>query len=111
MVIFVGDFAISTAETSFVVLKLYDKELLKIHKVGSGISVSANIWDDDGKLFATIENNKIRINPNKTIPPIRPDSHTLIVEDEKKIRILSVRFLNPSTIKISGVSGLRVDIP
>ncbi len=103
MIIFVGDFAISTAESSFVVLKLYGKDLLKITKVENGISVSADIWDEDGKIFATIENNRFRVNPNKTIPLIRPDPHTLIVEDERKIRVLSVRFLNPSTVKIGGI--------
>jgi hypothetical protein len=103
MIIFVGDFAVSTAESSFVVLNLYGKDLLKITKIRNGISVSADIWDEDGKIFATIEKNKFRVNPNKTIPLIRPDPHTLIVEDERKVRVLSVRFLNPSTVKIAGI--------
>jgi hypothetical protein len=103
ILIFLGDFAVSTAETSFVVMRLYDKNLLTIQRVGSGISISADIWDDDGKIFATIENNRFRVNSNKTIPLIRPDPHTLMVEDERKARVLTVRFLNPSTIKIGGI--------
>ncbi len=103
MLLFVGDFAVSTAEKSFVVLKLYGKDLLTITRVDNGISVSADIWDEDGKILATVENNKFRVNQNKTIPFIRPDPHTLIVEDERKVRVLSVRFLNPTTIKIGGI--------
>lgn len=103
MVLLVGDFAISTAEKSFVVLKLYGKDLLTMTRVDNGISVSTDIWDEEGKILATIENNQFRVNPNKTIPLIRPDPHTLIVEDERKVCVLSVRFLNPSTIKIGGI--------
>jgi hypothetical protein len=103
IIILAGDFAVSTAESSFVVLRLYGKDLLTMKKVGTGISLSADIWNEDGKVLTTIEDNKFRVNANTTIPIIRPDPHTLMVDDERKTRVLSVRFLNPSTIKIAGV--------
>ena len=103
MTVVIGNLAVSTAESSFVVLRLYDKDLIKISRVGTGISVSADVWNEEGKILVTIEDNKLRVNSKNTIPILRPDPHTLIVEDERKERVLSVRFLNPKAIKIEGI--------
>jgi len=103
LLILAGQFAISTPEKSFVLLKLYGKDLLKIDRIKTGIAVSADIWNTNNKIVATIESNRFRVNPSAAIPITRPDPHTLLVDDDQKVRVLSVRFLNPTTIRIAGV--------
>jgi hypothetical protein len=103
MVVFLGPFAVSTPQQSFTVLRLYDKDVLKIFKSKNGISVTADIWSPDGKIMADIVSNKFHVNINNTAYSERPDPHTLIVKDEKKVTVLSVRYLNPDTVKITGV--------
>lgn len=104
IVIFLGRFAFSTSEPSFTVLRVYGKDLLTIKRLrwSSKISVSSDVWTQEGKIAVTIENNQFRVNPNNTLPVKRPDRHTLVVEDERKNQVLYVRFINPSTVRITG---------
>ncbi len=104
VVILLGNFAVSTSEQSFVLLNLYGKNLLSISRQPSGrIAITAEIWGKDGNLLVDIKDNKFRPNPIRTLPVIRADPHWLKVEDERKNRVLSARFINKKTIRVSGI--------
>jgi hypothetical protein len=107
VLLLLGDFAVSTAASNFVVLRLYGEDLLTISRTNTGISVFANVLNEDGELFAALEGNRFRINQKTTIPITTPDKHSLIVEDVRKKQVLNVRFLNPTTIKITGTFKTR----
>ena len=103
LAILLGPFAISTPQSSFTVLRLYGKDVVRIDRNKNAIAVSADIWSEDGKIMASIETNRFRINPNRIAYFDTPDPHTLIVTDERKTQVLFIRYLNPTTVKITGV--------
>lgn len=99
-----GNFVVSTQERSFTVLKLYGKDLLKLTVAeGNKVRIWADIWDDDGRLLATFENSKLRVNKNNTLPLLRPDPHTLTIQNERKENVLLVQLINKRCIKIGGI--------
>jgi hypothetical protein len=101
--VFLGPLATSTNVQSFVVLRLYGEDLLKISKSGPGISIFAKIQARDSKIVAILENNRFRVNPNSTFSVSRNDPSTLEVVDNFNDRVLYVRFMNPTTIRVEGI--------
>ena len=99
-----GELVVSTPEKSFSVLTLYGKELLRLTITDDRrVRLWIDVWDDDGRLLATIEDSVLRINKNNTLPVLRPNPHTLIIQNERKIEVLKLRFLNPRTLRLSGI--------
>lgn len=101
-VVWLGPVVVSTKASRFTIVNLYGKDVLSV-KVTNGVArIDADFWDRDRRLVATIEDNHYRANQNNTLPPLRPDRHTLIVQNERKGTVLHFRFLNPKCIKITG---------
>ena len=101
--IFFGLNAAFTSRDSQPILKIDGQELLSISRTAAGISVDAKIFDADGKIVAQIENSEFFINQNAAFRIKRPDSHSLIVYDNRAEKVLDIRYLNRSSVRVNGV--------
>jgi len=70
-----------------------------VRQSGSGIYVDAQLFAEDGRIMAKIEDNKFSVNQNNTFD-VGGDRSTLIVHDDHDREVLNVRFMNPTTIRI-----------
>lgn len=85
------------------VLRVAGEDLLSLKPENGGMSISAKIYSADRKLVSQIIDNQFHINPSNYFRKERPDLHSLSVFNQQGERVLYVRYLNPSTIKILGV--------
>jgi len=68
-----------------------------------GILLTADIRDSENNdIIARISNNEFTINHNNILNMSRPDRSTLSVIDQAGNQVLSVRYLNPSAIRLLG---------
>ena len=67
-----------------------------------GLSLNASISDNTGHEVVKITNNSFTTNPAYAFEPRMPDSHTLIVNDSRKVQVLEVQYLNTRVIRIVG---------
>lgn len=79
------------------------RPVLTISENTNGATVSADFFDKNGNIVASLQNNKFHINPLNAFNIERPDSSSLIVRDQQNITVLDVRFLNPQAIMLNGV--------
>lgn len=101
--IFFGSSAAWITIPKHIVLKIKESELLSISRSKEGVRVSAEIYSKDGRIVAQIIDNEFHINPNNYFRIDRQDRHSLVVYDQYKNQVLSVRFLNPHAIKVIGI--------
>jgi hypothetical protein len=73
------------------------------------ILLSAEILDRDGRVIARITKGRFQINPNNILSRERPDRSTLILHDQYG-REISVRYLNPRAVKLTGTVYLSSDV-
>ena len=102
LVVLFGPLMISTPDADFSVLRLYGRNLVRLSRIGSGIAVSTDIFGEDGKIMAVVSSNRFQVSVKNAALFDRPDSHSLIVYDDKKHPVLSVRYINRQTLKITG---------
>ncbi len=78
---------------------------LWVHRTPAGISINAIIFDETGTVAAQIVRNEYHVNPHS--PEYffldRPDPHTLVLHGQHGEIPLSIRFLNKTSIRISGI--------
>jgi hypothetical protein len=74
-----------------------------VSKTGDGLAVSAKVFSQDSRIVAEVVDNEFHINPNNFFRRERPDKHTLIVYDQQGREALNIRFLNPSSVRVSGI--------
>jgi hypothetical protein len=111
--IILGRLEAASMEYPATVMKISDRSILTLNKGPYGLLVNLEVWDDDGKIIVDIQGNIFRINHFNYYEKKRPDLHTLIVYDQRKEMVLNVRYMNPSTIKITGkfkYKGRTVDV-
>lgn len=92
-----------TTHFPMTVLWAHGHELITIGKTDDGLSVSAKVFSADGRIVADLEDNEFHVNPNNYFKVKRPDRSTLIVYDQQDRSVLRVRYLNPKTIRFSGI--------
>jgi hypothetical protein len=91
-----------------------DTTLLAFVRVGKFLELNAKVFGADGRIVASIENNKLYVNRNNAFRWSRPDAHAIEVIDQQDRKALSVRFVNSHTVVIEGIffdrAGDRLDI-
>lgn len=97
-----GKAASYTSKPDQTFLRVGDVDLLSIHRKPGGMTVSGKIYSPDRKIVAQIIDNKFHINPSNYFRRERPDPHTLTVFNQEGDRVLHVRYLNDSAIRILG---------
>jgi hypothetical protein len=105
LLLFLGDSLAYGTGTSMTVIRIGDKEMLKIRRTDRGLLVTAQVFSADGRIVAEIRDNQFEINRNNFFRRARPDKHTLIVYDQQNTEVLNIRFLNRSAIQILGIFG------
>lgn len=87
----------------FVIFSLSEgKPILSVSTNSFGFTVSADFFDKNGTIVATLKDNVFHINKLNSFMIERPDKSTLRVRDQQNTTILDVRFLNPWAIKLNG---------
>ena len=104
LLLLMGKMAVHTSrKDKFTVVQFGGCPLLKMQRTSQGIALDADIFNEDGKQIAHIENNEVDLSSGKYSRRKRPDSSTLIVYDEEGNEVLWVRYSNPTTVQIQGV--------
>jgi hypothetical protein len=99
--VLLGDSGIVNRMPFLVALSGCGHALLWIDRGSKGLRVQARIFD--GKIVAEIKDNEFILNPNNIFKRERPDAHTLIIYDQLDQKRLSVRFLNPQVVQVTGI--------
>lgn len=105
LIIYLGNSVVYARAEKFpyTILKIGEEHALTMNKTDKGtISLNATVRTSDGRIVATIQENKFHINPNNYFRK-ESDSHTLTVYGQEGQRVLYVRYLNPSAIKVLGI--------
>lgn len=103
LVMYFGDSVAYTSQKSYPIIILDGQDVFSIYQTQEGLSVNYTMRSQDGRIIAKIEGNKFVVNRNNILNRERPDKHTLIVNDEFGKKVLYVRFLNESSVKILGI--------
>ncbi len=103
LALYLGNSVAYATSFPYTVLRVDRHDRFSIDRTTDGVSVSLDVFSDDGKIVAEISKNEFTINPNNFFKRERPDKHTLIVYDQKKQKVLSIRYLNQSAVKILGI--------
>jgi hypothetical protein len=86
-----------------VLVKIDGRSYFSISKLPSGsVTLNVDIVDQEGKIIASIDGNNFRVNPNNIFDKKRPDESTLIVYDQFKTIVLSVRLDSSRYMTVSG---------
>src|ERR1700751_397843 len=84
------------------VLVMRGEDVLSVRRVSNGLAVFAKVASDDGRVVAEIVDNRFYINPNNFLRMDQPDSHSLVVYDQKGNKVLDIKYLNPRSVRILG---------
>jgi hypothetical protein len=97
-----GDVTWDTNTFPFIILKVGDRDVIKLDKSDSGaILISIDIRTKDGTTVARIDKNRSIINPSTGLVMWR-DKNTLVLEDQHGTELLNARYLNGKSFRISG---------
>jgi hypothetical protein len=88
------------------ILRIAGEDLLSVNKTKKGFLVSAKVFSYDGNIVAQIEDNKFYIKRDNYFRLERPNKHTLVVHDQQARKVLDFYYINPTTIKITGIFSL-----
>jgi hypothetical protein len=67
------------------------------------VAVTMDLFDSTGDIVAEIQKSQFTINPNNHFKVVRKDKSSLVEIPRWKEEVLSIGYLNPSEIKITGV--------
>jgi hypothetical protein len=109
--IFYGNSVAFTSQNQIAIVQIAGEQLLRVERTSGGLSINAQIFSEDGRIVATIENNEFSINPNNYFRRVRPDRSTLLVYDQHNLQVLNIRYLNSNWIQVLGVFRLANHMP
>ena len=102
LVLLLGASASYTTALKHTVLRVAGEDLLSISRKNEYMAVSAKIYSSDRTVVAEIIDNNFRINPSNYFRREQPDHHSFAIFDQQGERLLFIRHLNFSAIKILG---------
>ena len=94
-----GDVILRVAPSERYVLSVEGKRFLTLDAPKSGMSVTCDLADDDGRIVGRIRRNTPERYPVRTS---RPDTHTMLLQDAEGHEIFGVRYLGPTQVQITG---------
>jgi hypothetical protein len=103
LLLFLGKSLMFAGRSPFPAITIANEPLLIIERTPDGIFLTVTIRSQDGRVVAQVIKNEFHINPNNYYRMERPDRHTLAVFDQQGNPALSVKYLNPAAIKITGI--------
>ena len=97
------------------IIRVRGRNMVILDKDADGkLVLSADILGEDSKVIATFENGIFTIVQGNILDMKRPDRSTVIVRDQYKNEVLNVRYLNTSSVRLSGIirnGGRKIIIP
>jgi hypothetical protein len=78
------------------------ESFLKIGLRAGRMTLSCLVTDAEGKTIVRLVESEFQAVPDRTFNPKQPDPHSLQVRDERGEEALNVRFLNPTTVRLTG---------
>jgi hypothetical protein len=101
MAIFLGSSVAFSREYPYTIIDISGRPVLTVNKDDRGIQVNLEIWDSEDKIIVEVQNNNFSINQGNYYKRER-DWNSLSVYDSHKERVLFVKYLNPSALRILG---------
>lgn len=104
MIVHYGDNASFSTEDKITLLAVDNNPTLTVLKTINGLLVNLTLYDDEGSEIATIKDNKFVGRVNNNLEARSSDAHSIDIFDKNNDRhIFHIRYLNPTTIDVSGV--------
>lgn len=104
MIVHYGDNASYTTKNDITLLSVDDKPTLTVKKTINGLLVNLTLYGKDGNEIATIRDNKFVGKVNDNLDVQSPDPHSIdIFDNDNNQHLFHIRYLNPTTIDVSGV--------
>jgi hypothetical protein len=102
MAVRLGAEVVTTDLETITVLRMKGTDVLTLTRENGGILINAQVFSPEGQVVVLVERNEITTTQN-ALPIKRPDKHTLVVEDLYRNTVLSVRYIHPLVVRITGV--------
>ena len=100
--LFGGGGAIKVNFWPVTVLRVGDERLITMERNPDGnISISADVYSNDGRIIAAIVKNAFDVNKNNIFKEERPDDSTLMIIDQHGQLVLYVRYKNNHEIQFA----------
>jgi hypothetical protein len=81
--------------------------MISLDREGHALALSAKFFNDAGKIVCEIVRNELHFNEKNIFRPERTSPHHLSVLDDEARRVLSVEYINPRAVRITGSFFLR----
>lgn len=96
------------------VIKVGDRDWVKVKRSEDGISVDADLVGEDQNMLGRIRDNKFVLNPNNLFDVTSDDSTLIVHSTHDGSEVLNVRFSNKTIIRINAIfylgPGMRVEV-
>lgn len=102
MRVYLGGTVVFTHAKEQRILEILGHPLLSVRRSEDGILLDAEVYDSEGKIVATIEDNAPRPSTESYLAE-RPDRHTFTVRDLENREVLRVRYVNETCIVVTGI--------
>ena len=96
------DLQVLSASANQYVFQRQGVPLLSMGVDSGKLWLSATVVDSEGKNIVRIIRNEFQAFPGGAFNPRQPDPHSLIVRDSQGAEVLSLRFLNPRRMRLTG---------
>lgn|GEM_PF-4019557 len=101
--LYLGTSVFSAEVFPHAVVQVGSERIMLDRDADNHIALSANLFSSDGKIVATLDHNEFTINANNYFRMSRPSLSDLTVFDQYNHEVLSLHYLNPFAIRMTGV--------
>jgi hypothetical protein len=114
MVLYYGSNAAVASRFPHTVLQIQGRKIVSLNKdKDGGLTINFEVYGEDGRAIVEIQDNVFTVNSNNYYTMTQPDRSSLIIYDRQQHKVLDVKYLNESAIKLSVIShysGRTVEI-
>jgi hypothetical protein len=101
IVVFLGDSAAVTRKSGAALIGIDNEVILSFNRQIAGISINAIVRDAPNRQVVTIVNNVVNV-VSRGLEVLNPDPHNVVVLGKGGCRVLSIRYVNDTTMILSG---------
>lgn len=103
---FLGDSLAYKSADQMTVLTIKGIDVLELRRTSNGVAILAKVFSEDGRVVAQVVDNRLYVNPGNFFRIIHPDSHSLTVYDLHERKVLAIRYINPQSVRVTGIFQL-----
>lgn len=109
--VYLGSSVVITTSKETAVFRAGGLDLLSIRRAPDGLAANATIFEKGGQVAASIVDNHFFINPSEHFRVLEPDPHTLLIASSVGEQVISLRYLNPTALRVMGTFYTREGTP